>query len=218
MNVKRLSILGGSGHGKVVGDCAMAASKWNNILFFDDLWPTLDACAEWQIRGNSDAFWSEIKEGGEAFVAIGNVGVRLAWLHRLKANGIPLATVIHPRSVLSPYTEIGEGVVVVAGAVINIGTRLGRGCIVNTAATIDHDCTLNDGVHICPGAHLAGNVHVGASSWVGIGSVVRQGIHIGAGVTVGAGAVVVADVPDGLTVVGVPARPLDKPQRSELKC
>jgi acetyltransferase-like isoleucine patch superfamily enzyme len=95
---------------------------------------------------------------------------------------------------------------------------LGLGCIINTGATFYHDCVLGDGVHICPGVHLAGDVQVGELSWLGIGCTVRQGIRIGAGVTVGAGAVVIDDVPDGQTVVGVPARPLKNKSDVKSKC
>ena len=95
----------------------------------------------------------------------------------------------------------------VAGAVINMDVLVGKGCIINTGSTVDHDCGLADGVHICPGAHLAGEVHIGTSSWIGIGSSVCQCTRIGIRATVGAGAVVTEDVPDGITVVGVPAHP-----------
>ena len=210
MNGGRLLIFGASGHGKVVGDCAIAAAGWGELRYFDDRWPMLGTCGPWSVAGTGEAFFAEAGAGGQAFVAIGNVVTRLAWLHRLQAAGISVATVIHSHSVISPHAVIGEGGLVVAGAVVNIDARLGLGCIINTAATVDHDCLLGDGVHVCPGAHLAGDVQVGESSWLGIGCAVRQGIRIGSGVTVGAGAVVVADVPDGLTVVGVPARPLKK--------
>jgi acetyltransferase EpsM len=53
---------------------------------------------------------------------------------------------------------------------------------------------------------VAGGVHVGEGTWIGAGAVVKQGINIGSWCMIGAGAVVVNDVPDGLTVVGVPAR------------
>ena len=39
---------------------------------------------------------------------------------------------------------------------------------------------------------------------------IRQGITVGKYATVGMGAVVVSDVPEGVTVVGVPARVLNK--------
>jgi acetyltransferase-like isoleucine patch superfamily enzyme len=87
---------------------------------------------------------------------------------------------------------------------------LAAGCIVNSGATIDHDCQCAEGVHVCPGAHLAGDVRVGARTWFGIGAVAKQGIRIGADVTVGAGAVCLRDVRDGVTVVGVPAREMQR--------
>ena len=89
----------------------------------------------------------------------------------------------------------------------NVDSRIGIGAIINTDATVDHDCVLGSAVHVSPGAHLAGGVCVGDRSWVGIGSAVRQLARIGSDVMVGAGAAVVADIPDGCVVTGVPARP-----------
>lgn len=204
----RLLILGASGHGKVVGDCARAAGNWPELLFFDDRWPELSSCGVWRVAGRGEDLPVSVLPGDQVFVAIGNSATRLAWLDRLQVAGLDVATVIHPSAILSRDVSIGVGSLVVAGAVVNVGCTIGKGCIVNTGATVDHDCILGDGVHICPGANLAGDVQVGNDSWIGIGSSVVQCIRIGAGVTVGAGAAVIDDVADGLTVVGVPARPV----------
>jgi acetyltransferase-like isoleucine patch superfamily enzyme len=51
-------------------------------------------------------------------------------------------------------------------------------------------------------------VTIGEDAHVGIGAVVIEGVSIGEGAFVAAGAVVVGDVPDGVRVAGVPARPL----------
>ena len=93
-----------------------------------------------------------------------------------------------------------------AGVVINCCTRIGKGCIINTGATIDHDNLIEDYVHISPGAHLAGTVKVGQGSWLGIGSVVSNNVNITSGCKVGAGAVVVKDITEPGTYVGVPVR------------
>ena len=65
-----------------------------------------------------------------------------------------------------------------------------------------------DHVHIAPGATLSGAVQVGRLSHIGTGASVRQGVRIGERVVVGVGSVVINDVPDGMVVVGTPARPL----------
>ncbi|MGC4032786.1 MAG: hypothetical protein QM754_13845 [Tepidisphaeraceae bacterium] len=59
-----------------------------------------------------------------------------------------------------------------------------------------------------PGVRLAGRVTVGDFAFVGIGAIVLQCLAIGERATVGAGAVVRNDVPGGVTVVGVPAKPI----------
>jgi serine acetyltransferase len=50
-------------------------------------------------------------------------------------------------------------------------------------------------------------VAIGTGVLIGTGAQILQYLHIGPGATVGAGAVVTRNVPEGLTVIGVPARP-----------
>lgn len=203
--MKRLAILGASGHGKVVADTAELCG-WRDIRFFDDAFPNVTANACWPVCGTSADLLQQIDSVDAVLVAIGNNRIRLARMEELRARGASLATLVHPQAVVSRYAEIGPGSVVFAAAVVNAGSTIGSGCILNTSCSVDHDCQLGRGVHISPGAHLAGGVVVGEASWLGIGSCVRQLSRIGSGVVVGAGAAVIGDVPDNVTVVGVPAR------------
>ena len=74
---------------------------------------------------------------------------------------------------------------------------------------------IDDFTHIGPGVHLAGVVSVGSGSFVGIGASVIELIKIGSNSIIGAGAAVVDDVPDNVTVVGVPARILKRTDSHE---
>ena len=208
--MKKIAILGASGHGKVVAEIA-ELNGFDEIVFFDDAWTVNDREAAradfpWQLVGNTESLLTCLRDFEACAVGIGNNGARWEKLTALKRAGARLTPLIHPAATVSKYADLGEGSVVMANAVINPFVKIGEACIVNTSSSIDHDCVLEHAVHVCPGANLAGGVEVGSESWVGIGSSVRQYLRIGSAVTVGAGAAVIKDVTDNQTVVGIPAR------------
>jgi UDP-perosamine 4-acetyltransferase len=119
--------------------------------------------------------------------------------------------------VVSPSASIGRGVAIMAGVVVNANAAIDDLAIVNTGATIDHDCSIGVAAHIAPQSGLAGNVVVGACSFLGIGTKVIPGCRIGSNVMIGAGGVVISDVADGVTAVGVPIRVLtDSPDEERM--
>ncbi|UTH29868.1 acetyltransferase [Ectopseudomonas hydrolytica] len=207
--MKRLAILGASGHGKVVADTAECCG-WQVIDFFDDAWPQTVRNGVWDVVGDTARLKGALHIYDGVLVAIGNNRIRHRKLLELEEAGAQLCTLVHPAATVSCYASLERGSVVFAGVVVNADARIGLGAILNTGCSVDHDCVLGEGVHVSPGACLAGGVRVGDLSWIGIGASVRQLVQIGGQVTVGAGAVVVSDVADLLTVAGVPARVLSE--------
>lgn len=205
--MRRLAILGAGGHGKVVADIAMLVG-WPELVIFDDAWPTVKVNGRWPIVGDSAALKKSIADFDGLVIAIGHGATRLKRQSEFLDAGAKIVSLVHPRAFVSQFATVGIGALVCAGAVVNADAVLGEAVVVNSGATVDHDCLLSAGAHIAPGAHLSGNVQVGPCSWVGIGSCVKQGVRIGADVMIGAGAVVIADISDGVTVVGNPARAL----------
>jgi len=141
-----------------------------------------------------------------AVIAVGNNIHRKKLADHARALGLRLPVLIHPQAYVSPTAKLGEGTVVMAGAVVSAHVTMGELGIINTRASVDHDCLLGDCVHIAPGVALAGGVTVGNGALIGVGAAVIPGLCIGDDSVVGAGAVVIRDVPSNTTVVGNPAR------------
>lgn len=195
----RLTILGASGHGKVVADIAQL-NGYNDIQFLDDD-PSVTSCGVYPVVGKtSDAAHVE----GDLFVAVGNATIRKRLMDQFADKHYPV--LVHPNSTVASSSYIGSGTVVVAGAVVNPYAKIGRGCIVNTCASIDHDCIVEDFVHVSVGAHVCGTVTIGEGTWIGAGSTVSNNLTICSNAIIGAGAVVIGDITAKGIYVGVPVR------------
>ena len=141
------------------------------------------------------------------FIAIGDNGIREKIYHSLAAKKLYPGNAVHPSAVIDASATIAaQGVMIAANAVINPLAKIGTGAICNTGCIIEHECVVGNFAHIAPGAVLCGNVKVGHNSFVGANAVIKQGLTIGNNVMIGAGAVVVKNVPDNVTVMGVPAK------------
>ncbi len=200
--MNQIYIFGASGHGKVVADIAKNQG-FTVVAFIDDDDSKNEFCNLPCLRLNSAPQNSLIA------LAIGSNSARAKVAQKILDSNHTLATLVHQSAVISESTTIGIGSVVMPLAIINADAKIGKGAIINSGAIVEHECDIGDFVHICPKAALAGNVSVGDFSWVGIGSSIIQGRNIGQNVMIGAGAVVICDITDGKTAIGVPAKVLE---------
>lgn len=191
-----MRIFGASGHGAVVLDSLTEA---NSIIdcFIDDRsineflgYPVLQP--------------SVLTPDSPFCIAIGDNSIRQKIAERFK--GYTFRSVIHPRATISKFSALGDGTVVMAGAIINACTKIGDHVILNTNSSIDHDCTIEDYVHVAPGATVCGGVNIGKGSFIGAGATILPNLKIGANVIIAAGSVVVQSIPSGVRVKGTPAR------------
>ncbi len=199
-------VVGGGGHAKVVASALLLQHR--TVLGFVDVNPTAPPMLGIVNLGNDDKVFDYSPDLVRLVNGVGSIkstALRQTIYEKLVAKQYSFETVIHPNAVVSLGVEVGAGVQIMAGAVIQPGSSLGINAIINTGACVDHDCVIEAHAHIAPGATLSGGVHVGKGSQIGTGATIIQGIKIGASSIVGAGAVVIRDVPDGVTVAGVPA-------------
>lgn len=194
---QEIVIIGASGHGSVVADIVLA-NKDRIVGFLDD---DLSKKSLGVIERFTDY------PNAKFVIAIGDAKKREEIANRLNCRWY---TAIHPSAIISPSAAIGEGTVIMPNAVVNANAEIGAHCIINTTAVIEHDNVIEDFSHISVGAKLGGGVTIGKSSWIGIGASVNNNITVCDNCTIGAGAVVVRDINEAGTYIGVPAKKMIK--------
>jgi len=179
--MRRLLIVGAGGHGRSVAEAVLLGSDWELAGFVDDGWPASKDVWGHPVLGDTRALAAVRESASFAIVAIGNNAVREGLHRRLREAGFDLATVIHPKAVVSPRARLGAGCAVMASAVVGTEASLGEGVIVNCAAVVDHHCRVEDFGHLGTGACMAGGTVMGRSAWMQAGSSLGYGLKVAVG-------------------------------------
>lgn len=148
-------------------------------------------------------------------IAIANSQIREKLANQLFIDGIQLWTVQADNVVMMDNIEIDEGAALSPFVSITSNIKIGKCFHANLYSYVEHDCVIGDYVTFAPGVKCNGNIHIEDHAYIGTGAVIKQGtldkpLVIGKGAIVGMGAVVTKSVPAGVTVVGSPARILEK--------
>ena len=105
-----------------------------------------------------------------------------------------LPFIASPRAHVSKHAQIGDGTIIMHGAIVNANARIGKNCIINNRSLIEHDAVIGDHCHIATGAIINGEVTIGNESFIGSGAVTKQCISICSDCVIGVGVVLKNDV------------------------
>ena len=212
--MKKIAIYGAGGFGREVAWLAESfENKYNVVCFVDD-----DPSGKGKVINDIPVFdFTELKHrfpGIAVVAAIGSPSTRQAVMEKVENAGFKSENLIHPRTEMSRWIELGEGTVICAGCILTTNITIGKQVQINLDCTIGHDVIMRDYTTLAPGVHVSGWVHFGKRVYVGTGAVLINGTEknpliIGDDVIIGAGACVTKSIDDG-TWGGVPAKLLKK--------
>ncbi len=210
----RFVCIGAGGHGRSVVDLFTAgdSSRCAGFLDPDPALKGKSICGYPVLGG--DELLPQLRHERICFFVItfGSTGAREECRRRaekfqtLKAMGLIPLSLRHVSASISQHARIGEGTVVLPGAIVNAGAQVGDNVILNSGSIVEHDCIIDDHVHVATGAVLCGGVRLAERVHVGAGAVILQNVSVGAGSVIGAGSIVIRDVEPDTVVAGAPAQ------------
>lgn len=211
--MKNLYIIGAGGFGR---EAAWLTERINNVEPTWRLCGFLDDTSEKQgtVAGGYPvvgpcAFLEKMEEKVWVICAVGSAVGRRQIVQRVQQySNVKFATLIDPSVMRSSSVAIGEGSIICAGTILTVDITIGRHVIINLDCTVGHDAHIEDYVTIYPSVNVSGGVIVGEGTELGTGTQIIQQRRVGKGVSLGAGAVVIRDLPDKCTAVGIPAVPI----------
>jgi len=148
-------------------------------------------------------------------IAIANSSVREKLVTQLNQDNIQHLSIQASNTVVLDEVEIGEGSLLCPFTCLTSNIKIGKFFHANIYSYVAHDCVIGDYVTFAPGVKCNGNIHIEDHAYIGTGAIIKQGtpdkpLVIGKGAVIGMGAVVTKSIPAGVTVVGNPARILEK--------
>lgn len=208
--MRNIVIIGASGHGGMILDCIEKEGRFRVMGFLDSFKKKGTKRNGYEILGTEKDLPFLIDKFNlyGVIIAIGNNWTRKRVAEKIKfiAPDLKFVTSIHPSCIIGKDVKIGQGTVIMAGAIINANSRLGNFCIVNTNASLGHDGNMLNFSSIASGVCTGGNLLLGRFSAISLGANVIENIIIGEQSVIGAGSLVVENVKGYLVVYGSPAR------------
>lgn len=177
----RLLVVGAGGHGRSVAEAAVLSDQFEVVGFLDDRLLVGTTVFNAVVLGSIASMSQHLAAIDQAIVALGNNTLREKIFQQLTEAGFKFASVVHPRSIVSPSASLGAGSVVMAGAIVGTEASLGIGTIVNCGAVVNHQAKVEAYGHLGVNASMAGGTVLGRNAWMQAGTAIGFGVCVSPG-------------------------------------
>jgi len=216
-----IGLFGAGGFGREIMPTLMNTNKFTlrNIMkpveyCFVELDPSSQVINEIPVMSQEEFFQ---KKNSNSFfnIAISDYQIRKDLSRKALLSGVRPINIISSKAIVHGTAKLGEGAIIADFANITANVEIGIFFHANIYSYVAHDCKIGNFVTFAPGVKCNGNVVIEDNVYIGTNAVIKPGSAgkprvIGSGSVIGMGAVVLQDVAPNTTVVGNPARKIQR--------
>jgi len=208
--MKKILVIGASGHSKVVIDVLELQKKYEIAGLIDSFKSKMHFIYNYKVLGTEKDISKLIKAHNiyGCIIAIGDNFTRMRLFKDISLHNknIKFVTAMHPSAVIGKNVKIGAGSSIMAGVIINSDAQIGEHCIINTNSSVGHDTKIENFSSIAPGVTIGGQNKIGHCSAISLGANIIENITIGKHCVIGAGALVNKNIGANKVAYGCPAK------------
>lgn len=209
--MKSICIVGTGGFGREVLSLINDLGRYDEVEAFlepDHIWE--EKWKDKMIMGKKVLPMSHADSGKHQItIGVASNAIRQKTLTQLPQD-IEYISLIHPNVQISKWVTLGRGAVITAGCILTCAIEIGDFVQLNVNTTICHDCNIGDFFTTAPAVNINGNCIIASDVYFGCGSATKQGVSICSSVIIGMGAMVLRDITEPGTYIGIPAKKLLK--------
>jgi sugar O-acyltransferase (sialic acid O-acetyltransferase NeuD family) len=185
-----LLLIGGGGHCRSCIDVIETSGEFEIIGIIDRSEKIGEKVLGYPVLGCDDDLEKMRTKSSHALLTVGQIrspAPRKRLAGQCVEAGYEFPIIVSPHAVVSRHATLGEGTIVMHGAIVNAGAKIGHHAILNSKSLVEHDATLSGFVHISTGATVNGGVSIGEGAFLGSGCTTREYTEVSEGAVIPAG-------------------------------
>ena len=199
-----LFIIGSGGLGREVLDTVVHLPQYRVAGFIDDSMEIGTVVNGVKVVGSTEDL-AKMPGKPNAVLAVGS-SVGRKKITEYLGDLVNWCNIVHPYAIVSPYAELGSGILVQAYCILAANSKISNFVLINAHSGVGHDASIGEYASIMSYCDVAGEASLGCECFMGSGSKIQPGITVSAGAYLCAGSVVLRNVKKGDKVIGNPAR------------
>ena len=207
--MEKIIVFGAGGYAEQLLWVTQRDNKQKIIGFIDETIASEGLVNGLPVRKSLEDYSDDVLSDYKLICAVGNIPARKRFFEKY-SKSFDFTTIIDSTTIVSSDVEIGKNVIILGNSIISVRAKIEDCVNINWFCLITHHTFVGEYTNISSGVRLTGNVIIGRRCNVGTNAVVLPEKVVGDDVVIGAGAVVIADVKPKVTVVGVPAKIVNK--------